>query len=419
MIDLSNFEDQAVQPCPAVIDGFTAPHVTDLPAVKRVWAMSDVHTDAPENLRFLERIDEREHQNDVLILAGDVSDSGTIMRQTLRLLKSRFAHVFFVPGNHDLWLTSRPNDDWPKFDDSFGKLDHIRRVCREEGVETLPRRLRVENVADGNRGHVEYLWIVPLLSWHCQAFDTEPNIDPRWGGVEEVEEVCTDYFMCRWPPGLDSKGGSDVAERFDAMNDDVVQALPEDERGELKDLFAGRRSANINAVISFSHFLPRIELIPEKRFLFVPNLTKIVGSPMLGHRVDRLRPDVHVFGHTHFGWDEVLDGVRYISPPVGMPRERGFRLPTIACGDFPQTKVTDAPAKPLLLWDACSGIAPHYEAFWPEFYRKNERTPWQVTVLPKYNANRFTWDESMDGPKPAMIERIPIGSFGPAWARTK
>jgi hypothetical protein len=51
-----------------------------------------------------------------------------------------------------------------------------------------------------------------------------------------------------------------------------------------------------------SHFLPRIELIPEKRFLVYPDLMKAVGSQPLGRRVDALRPDVHLFGHSHFGW---------------------------------------------------------------------------------------------------------------------
>ena len=34
------------------------------------------------------------------------------------------------------------------------------------------------------------------------------------------------------------------------------------------------------------------------------------------------RPDCHVFGHTHFGWDQVLDGVRYIQAPLSYPSER-------------------------------------------------------------------------------------------------
>ena len=27
------------------------------------------------------------------------------------------------------------------------------------------------------------------------------------------------------------------------------------------------------------------------------------------------KPDVHIFGHTHFGWDMVLDGTRYVQVP--------------------------------------------------------------------------------------------------------
>lgn len=51
----------------------------------------------------------------------------------------------------------------------------------------------------------------------------------------------------------------------------------------------------------------RLELLPEKRFLFFPNLAKVVGSTMLGERVAQLRPDVHIFGHTHFGWCVTLN----------------------------------------------------------------------------------------------------------------
>lgn len=54
------------------------------------------------------------------------------------------------------------------------------------------------------------------------------------------------------------------------------------------------------------------ELLPEKRFLFYPHLTKMVGSDALAQRVRRLRPTVHVFGHTHIEWDAEEDGIRYI-----------------------------------------------------------------------------------------------------------
>jgi hypothetical protein len=45
-----------------------------------------------------------EYRDDTLILAGDVSDDVEKFRATLKILKATFAHVFFVPGNHELWV---------------------------------------------------------------------------------------------------------------------------------------------------------------------------------------------------------------------------------------------------------------------------------------------------------------------------
>ena len=44
-----------------------------------------------------------------------------------------------------------------------------------------------------------------------------------------------------------------------------------------------------------------------------------------GRRVSRLAPDVHIFGHTHFGWDMNVAGTRYIQNPWGYPQERTHR----------------------------------------------------------------------------------------------
>ncbi|KXZ54749.1 hypothetical protein GPECTOR_4g819 [Gonium pectorale] len=85
-------------------------------------------------------------------------------------------------------------------------------------------------------------------------------------------------------------------------------------------------------LISFSHFLPLQSLLPEKRFLTYPNLAKAVGSTYLGERVRRLGPQLHIFGHTHFAWDAVHQGVRYIQAPLAYPSERRFRLRTLLMG---------------------------------------------------------------------------------------
>jgi hypothetical protein len=47
-------------------------------------------------------------------------------------------------------------------------------------------------------------------------------------------------------------------------------------------------------VISFSHFLPRQEVLPEKRFLKEPLLSRVMGSDFLKEQVERLQPHLHI-----------------------------------------------------------------------------------------------------------------------------
>lgn len=54
----------------------------------------------------------------------------------------------------------------------------------------------------------------------------------------------------------------------------------------------------------------RMELCPEKRFLFYPKLPKAVGSDFLRRRVQDLKPDVHVFGAS-------AQAIAGLQPPFG------------------------------------------------------------------------------------------------------
>ena len=44
-----------------------------------------------------------EYRQDVILVAGDVSDSLDTLEKTLQLLAAAFKAVFFVTGNHELW----------------------------------------------------------------------------------------------------------------------------------------------------------------------------------------------------------------------------------------------------------------------------------------------------------------------------
>ncbi len=51
-----------------------------------------------------QELSETEYSRDVIIIAGDISDSLDVVRATLTALTKRWAHVFFTVGNHDLWV---------------------------------------------------------------------------------------------------------------------------------------------------------------------------------------------------------------------------------------------------------------------------------------------------------------------------
>jgi predicted MPP superfamily phosphohydrolase len=76
----------------------------------RIFAISDLHADFRENRRLLERIPAGEHRGDALIVAGDIADNLSIVTDVLGELRQRFAEVFFVPGNHELWVRGEARD---------------------------------------------------------------------------------------------------------------------------------------------------------------------------------------------------------------------------------------------------------------------------------------------------------------------
>ena len=85
----------------------------------RVFALSDIHIDYDVNARWIESLSMSEYKDDVLILAGDVTDTLQLLDWCLRALAKRFRKVLFVPGNHELWVIREAGEknSLQKFDD--------------------------------------------------------------------------------------------------------------------------------------------------------------------------------------------------------------------------------------------------------------------------------------------------------------
>lgn len=258
----------------------------------------------------------------------------------------------------------------------------ILQLCQQLGVETAPAE-----VAVGDRR----VLIVPIMSWHHPQWDVEPEIQ-GWRGLLPVDQMLSDYPLTHWPEGICIQDGS-AALAVDKVNDELA---------DWTDLL--QRRHEYQEVLSFSHFLPRVENNPEKRYLTYPNLAKGIGSEYLRRRVEGLRPNLHVFGHTHFGYDLEVDGIRYVQAPLSMSSERHSRGTTVALGDFPDGLPF---SHPFMVWHSRSGWAPKSQGAWSAYWNATAGGPSHVAgsiVRGRFwiRTHRQYWHQTQSGLAPGQ-----------------
>ncbi|XP_033633356.1 uncharacterized protein LOC117294918 [Asterias rubens] len=277
----------------------------------RIFAISDIHVDHQVNKEWVEDLDSARYISDVLLLAGDATDSLELLETTLKSLKTKFMEVFFVPGNHELWIRNRDTSET-----SVDKFNKILNLCRRIGVHTEPSKIHLPGG--------ENVWIVPLFSWYATPEEDRQDSLFHASSLEDVtlKKLWMDNHMCKWPENIGSR-----SKYFGRLNDEHVHEYDA-------------------PVVSFSHFLPRKDLIradeddeksvvqERERLGLCPempkrqgamqgfNFTRYAGCHTLDRQIREIRSAVHVFGHQHRNRDRSIDGVRYISHCLGYKKER-------------------------------------------------------------------------------------------------
>ena len=249
----------------------------------RVFAISDLHLDYSDNALWLSSLSIEDYKEDVLILAGDISDSLELIEWCFELLTARFQAILFVPGNHDLWVIREKHT----IRNSMEKFRLLCKIADHYGVLREPF-------------HSGPLSIVPLLSWYDYSFGAP---------TDELCAVWMDYRACAWPEGNDVR---EIAARFAEMNE-------------------GKLNTTNRTVISFSHFVPRIDLMPDwvtkKNRIVYP----VLGSNKLELQIRQLNSRIHVYGHSHVNRNITVDGVSYINNAFGYPNETNIAAKDLVC----------------------------------------------------------------------------------------
>ena len=91
----------------------------------KLVAISDLHLGHEPNRRALRLMSP--HRDDWIILAGDVGEKPAHLELALQILTARFARVFWVPGNHDLWCPP----DAPDRTRGQARYEELVTLCRE------------------------------------------------------------------------------------------------------------------------------------------------------------------------------------------------------------------------------------------------------------------------------------------------
>jgi Icc-related predicted phosphoesterase len=261
----------------------------------RIFALSDIHVDFNENELWIDNLSDYDYRQDVLLLAGDICHNMDRLQSTLLKLRNKFNKLFFVPGNHDLWVRG---ESWT---DSIEKFNQLQQFCRDNQMTIHPEKVG------------EY-WIVPLLSWYTQPSEGADTLYFHKPGEDPGNRMWSDNYFVKWPnssqPFIPSK-------YFFACNE-----------AHLNDGIS-------SPVISMSHFIPRKEIMfsqyppvfdPEKirKFDRNPqfNFSRVAGSELIDSQIRKCGSQLHVYGHQHINRDRVVDGIRYVAHCLGYPAER-------------------------------------------------------------------------------------------------
>lgn len=267
-----------------------------------IYAWSDIHVDFPANMQRIQQIPDQ-YGEDYLLLAGDVSDRREQLKQAIGSLVSKFKRVFYVPGNHDLWI--HKND----YANSVDKHHALMRFADDLGFSMSPEKVVVGD---------DSCWIVPLFSWYSGPEDGADSLYLPKVGEDPSLRMWTDKYRVKWPAETEAPNFSAAKFFFDQN----VRQMP------------GVFDA---PVVSFSHFLPRAELMVPKhlpsanQIAKIPNdphpefnFTRVAGSNLILEQLDSIGSELHVYGHQHRNrWKRVAGRV-YVSHCLGYPSEPQF-----------------------------------------------------------------------------------------------
>lgn len=235
----------------------------------RIFTVSDIHIDYVENKNWLLSLSQCDYVEDILIFSGDISHDIFLIELAFKTFSNCFKEVYFVPGNHDLWVKCKEDEN------SFERFSFLIKLATQYGISTCYKVF-------------EKFAIIPILSWYDFSFgEPEKRLLRMWG----------DFVRCDW---------KDMEPK--QINEYFLQ----------KNIFP--ENLENKKIVSFSHFLPRIDVMPHGRKL-TSFLAPVLGSKKLDVLIRKWPTNIHIYGHSHVNSYIRKENILYINNAFGYPSE--------------------------------------------------------------------------------------------------
>lgn len=255
----------------------------------KIRAISDLHLASPANRDAL--LELPAFSTDWLIVAGDIAERFDHVRLAFEVLRQKFAKVFWVPGNHDLWAIPEDRDQ-PALagEDRYRALVDIAGsygvITPEDPYETW--------TGPGGEHVIAPLFLLYDYSFRPDHIDRDSVV--AW--AREEGAVCADEMFLNPSP-------------WASRDDWCAQRIKETER-RLAEIPEGLPTILVN------HFPLRSDLIHIPR---APRFTPWCGTRKTEDWHKRFNATVVVSGHLHTRRTDFRDGTRFEEVSLGYPRQ--------------------------------------------------------------------------------------------------